>query len=75
MDLVSALYVGGGMGLFDEPLTATEAFLLMRGLHPGHIAIEHLGSGDDAEETEIDHVRADILRERFAGFRVQDRRG
>lgn len=75
LGLVSALFVGGGMGLFDEPLTATEAFLLMRGLHPGHIAIEHLGSGDDAEETEIDHVRADILRERFAGFRVQDRRG
>ena len=45
LGLVSALYVGGGMGLFDEPLTASEAFLLMRGLHPGHLAIERSGLG------------------------------
>jgi hypothetical protein len=73
------------MGLFAEPLTASEGFLLMRSLHPGHLTIEHLhahedaGDADagetDAGEADLDHVRADILRMRFAGVHLQDRRG
>ena len=64
------------MGLFEEPLSAPEAFLLMQSLHPGHLTLEHAGSGDeDPDEDDLDHVRADVLRERFAAFRVQDRRG
>jgi protein arginine kinase len=76
LGLVSALLVGSEMGLFEEPLTAPEAFLLMRGLHPGHLAIEHAGlNDDDPGEDDLDHVRADVLRERFAAFRARDRRG
>jgi protein-arginine kinase len=85
LGVVSALLVGGEMGLFAEPLTASEGFLLMRGLHPGHLTIEHLHSREDAAdadagetdagEPDLDHVRADILRARFAGIHLQDWRG
>ena len=76
LGLVSAMMVGSEMGLFDQPLTVPEAFLLMRDLHPGHLAIEHApADGEDPGEDDLDHMRADLLRERFAEFRLQDRRG
>jgi protein arginine kinase len=76
LGLVSALMVGSDMGLFDEPLTASEAFLLMRTLHPGHLTVERASVADeDADEDDLDHLRADVLRERFAAFSLRDRRG
>ncbi|MBC7294272.1 MAG: hypothetical protein H5T84_09285, partial [Thermoleophilia bacterium] len=73
VNLVSAAQVGLELEMVEVPgLPAGGAFDLMRRLQPGHIMLESMQVKTGClENPEIDQVRAQILREVFAGARVR----
>lgn len=71
VSLISALQVGGDVGLTEPAFDSQSAFALMRRIQPGHIVVEEIRSAHGGlDEPAIDEVRARILRETFAGTRV-----
>lgn len=71
VSLISALQMGGDMGLTEPQFDSQSAFALMRRIQPGHLVVEEIRSAHGGlDEPAMDEVRARILREAFAGTRV-----
>ncbi|NLG66749.1 MAG: hypothetical protein GX536_03435 [Actinobacteria bacterium] len=71
VSLISALQVGGDVGLTEPEFDPQKAFALMRRIQPGHIVVEEIRSVHGGlDEPAVDEVRARILRETFADTRV-----
>lgn len=71
VSLISALQVGGDMGLTEPQFDSQSAFAFMRRIQPGHLVVEEIRSAHGGlEEPVIDEVRARLLREFFADTRV-----
>lgn len=67
VSLISALQVGGELGITEPVLSPQAAFALMRRIQPGHIVVEEIRAAHGGlEEPVIDEVRARILRDAFA---------
>ncbi len=73
VNLISAAQVGLEAGMVEAPgLGGQSAFELMTKLQPAHIVVEHMDRKVGClENTEIDEVRARIMREVFAGACVR----
>ncbi len=73
VNLISAAQVGLELGLVEAPgLEAESAFGLMCRLQPAHIVLDHMdGKADSMDSSEIDEVRAKLLREVFEGATVR----
>lgn len=67
VSLISALQVGGELGVIQPAISPQSAFALMRRIQPGHLVVEEIRAAHGGlEEPAIDEVRARILREAFA---------
>lgn len=73
VNLISAAQVGLEAGWVEAPgLASQSAFALMTKLQPAHIVIDHMDRKVTClENTEIDEIRARIMREVFAGACVR----
>jgi len=73
VNVVSAAAVGMELGLADVPgMYGADAFALLQRLQPAHLIVERMEvNPGNLEDPEIDIVRADVLREIFAGARVR----
>lgn len=73
VNVVSAADVGIELGLAEVPGMGTEtSFELMRRLQPAHVIMERMEAKPGGlESPEIDEIRAQVLREVFAGAYVR----
>ena len=73
VNVISAADVGVELGAAEVPgLDGTMPFSLMQRLQPAHLMVEHMESNSgNLEDPEIDHVRAQVLREVFAEAKVR----
>jgi len=68
VSLISAIRVGGELGILQPTLEAREAFALMRRLQPGNLVINEIRAAHGGlEDPGVDERRAAILRDTFGG--------
>jgi len=68
VSLISAIQVGGELGILQPALGAKEGFALMRRLQPGNLVINEIRAAHGGlEDPGVDERRAAVIRDVFAG--------
>ncbi|GAB4245520.1 MAG: protein arginine kinase [Thermoleophilia bacterium] len=75
LGLISAVLGGVEMGVIElDNFDSAAAFALMRGLQPGHLAVDYLNEPDaEPDDPRLDEMRARLLRQTFESARFVDR--